>query len=173
MHKLLHSIIITLCVILLAPTSVIAQSNQNAAADTTNSFAQINLLFIQTASHAVLKEMPNRPGYYQLILEDINPYVTYFSQRPKRLGGIVPVENFVKAWNIGPNNFADNNPNGVLVPCTIDGALNTGEEVNLVTLSHPNYYPTKNILVYLVKPILTQRFVFKEIKYEHVTLLIG
>lgn len=180
MRKLLSIIIITLLFVIGAPWAIAQSSAMNQdsstnvnASDSSDTYTNINLLFVQTASNAVLREMQNNPGHYLLILKDINPYITYFSQRPKRIGGIVPVENFVKAWNIGPNNFADNNPNGVLIPGTIDGVLNKGEQTNLITLSNPNYYPAQNMLTYVVKPVLSDRFVFQEIKYEYVTLIIG
>lgn len=146
-------------------------STQLIEKETKEEAEEINLLFIQTAKSAVLKKL-SRHGYYTLTLYDVNPYTTYYSERPKRESGIAAVENFIKAWDVGKNNFQQNNPNILLTAASIDGVPNKDSTFYLLTCSTPEYNIKNGTLVYVVKPLPKHKLIFEHIKLDYVTLII-
>ena len=50
----------------------------------------------------------------KLTLHDLAPTTLFFSDRPDRVTGHIPSEEFVDSWDKGPDNFASNPPNAVL-----------------------------------------------------------
>ncbi len=86
---------------------------------------EIEALFVQNS-----RTMSYADG--NLTLHDIPPTVIIFSDRPERLTGHLPVEEFVDTWGDGDNSFADDPPNAVL-------SIISEDEVNdiVVILSNP------------------------------------
>ena len=138
----------------------------------TEPFSQINLIFFQNATSALLEESNVHSGYYLLTLYNVSPYMTYFAQRPNRNKGVVPLQNFVKAWSVGPNNFKDNNPNAIILAEQINDAVNRNNPPLIVTLSDPQYNSDKNTLQFLAKPLSSEKLLYKESTYQYVTILI-
>ena len=68
---------------------------------------EVEFLFVQSADAVDLKD-----GI--LKLTDINPATIFFSDRPERIVGHEPTEDFVAQWGIGNNNFSQNPPNAAL-----------------------------------------------------------
>jgi len=134
---------------------------------------RISLIFLQQAQFATLKESTLHSGFYLLTLHNVNPYIIYFTQRPDRKKNIVPLQNFVNAWAVGPNSFADNNPNAVIIATNINNTLNKNSPPLIVTLSQPRYDLNKNILQFLVKPLSSQTMLFHQINYDYVTIFIS
>ena len=68
----------------------------------------------------------------QLILNGIAPTTLYFSDRPQRITGHIPTEEFFDSWGEGDDSFADNPPNAVL-------SIFTEDEIHdvVVVLSDP------------------------------------
>ncbi|MBN1684906.1 MAG: hypothetical protein JW855_05715 [Gammaproteobacteria bacterium] len=175
MRKSLFSVFIIITAVFL--TSACGQSapqKEKSDQATTNAeqFSQVNLIFLQSATAGELRESTLHEGYYQLTLYNVAPYITYFTQRPNRNSGIVPLQNFVKAWNVGPNSFQDNNPNAVIVAGQINDTINKNTPPLLAALSNPQYDMNKNVLQFLVKPLSTQKLLYKEITYQYVTIII-
>jgi hypothetical protein len=56
----------------------------------------------------------------QLTLNGIAPTTLYFSDRPQRITGHVPTEEFFDSWGEGDDSFADDPPNAVLSIFTED-----------------------------------------------------
>ena len=77
------------------------------AAATKAAEQEAELLFVQSADAADLKD-----GI--LTLTGINPATIFFSDRPERIVGHEPTEDFVAQWGVGDNNFAQNPPNAAL-----------------------------------------------------------
>lgn len=127
--------------------------------------------FTQTAKGAILKKLGTR-GYYTLTLYNANPYLTYYAERPKRISGLASVDNFIKNWKVGENNFHMNNPNLLLTAATIDGVTNNGSTFYLMTCSTPEYNMQKGILSYVVKPLPAHPFTFEHIQFNYVTVII-
>ncbi len=67
----------------------------------------VQYLFVQTSSSGTLEGD-------RLALRDAAAQTIFFSDRPKRIAGHLPVEQFVRGWNQGPNSFRDNPPNATL-----------------------------------------------------------
>ena len=157
--------------------TLVAQSdpttNQNNQQTTTKSaFTDLNLIFVQSAKSAILKELPKKPGFYTLTLYNTPPYIAYFAERPNRVTGLATFENFKKAWSVGENSFKINNPNAVLCAAEIDGLTNQNQKFYLMTLSNPLYSIKNSIARYTIKPLSKQGFLLKQISLKHVNLII-
>jgi hypothetical protein len=131
----------------------------------------VNPIFIQTAKSAVLKKLSTH-GYYTLMLYNVNPYSTYYVERPERESGIIPVGEFIKTWDTGKNSFQQNNPNAFLTAAFIDGVSNKDSKFYLLTCSTPQYDLKNNTLIYVVKPLPRHTLIFEYIKLDYVTLII-
>lgn len=97
----------------------------------------VNMLFVQSADGAELKNG-------KLRLKGINRATIFFSDRPDRITGHEPTEDFVYNWGAGDDSFKVNPPNAVL-------SIVTGpqpQEIVLV-LSAPVIY--RNDLIYDVR----------------------
>jgi hypothetical protein len=68
----------------------------------------------------------------QLTLNGIAPTTLYFSDRPQRITGHIPTEEFFDSWGEGDDSFADDPPNAVL-------SIFTEDEIHdvVVVLSDP------------------------------------
>lgn len=83
-------------------------------------------LFIQTAGSAKFDGSI-------LVLENVSPVTTMFSDRPVRVAETIPTESFVAGWAAnGPDSFESDPPNAALT-IIVDGALRT----TTVILSEP------------------------------------
>lgn len=71
----------------------------------------------------------------KLTMTGVAPQTIFFSDRPNRITGHTPTDQFVKEWGIGEDNFAENNPNAVLA--VFDGAGLPADSV--VVLSNPEF----------------------------------
>jgi hypothetical protein len=78
-----------------------------AAEDTSAAKEEVNLLFVQTARGATLADGVLR-------LNDVSPATLFFSDRPDRVTGHEPTEDFVADWDIGDDSFKVNPPNATL-----------------------------------------------------------
>jgi len=86
---------------------------------------EIEALFVQSAASMAYKNG-------RLILNGIAPTTLMFSDRPKRVTGHLPTEEFLNSWGDGEDSFADDPPNAVL-------SIFSEEEVNdvVVVLQDP------------------------------------
>lgn len=72
----------------------------------------LSFLFVQSADSAVLAPVKEHPGQFTLTLKKVNPYVTYFSDRPNRVTGMMPTAEFMAIWQKkGKDSFAHDAPN--------------------------------------------------------------
>ena len=97
----------------------------------------IELLFVQNAHSVELKDNVLR-------LNGVNPTNIFFSDRPERIVGHEPTEDFVAEWGEGENSFADNHPNAAL-------SILIGEKPQEVILELMNPRLANNNLTYDVK----------------------
>lgn len=114
----------------------------------------INYLFVQSAGKVRIEADEKCPGTYKVILKNVHPYVTYFSDRPYRKTNSMPVQQFVALWNRkGPDNFTDNPPNADLVAARV-GFFERHELHNFVVeLKAPQYDAKSKTLTYVVSPL--------------------
>lgn len=82
-------------------------SEDNEALNTIHEVDEIEALFAQSA-----KSMTYMDGV--LTLNGLAPTTLMFSDRPDRVTGHVPSEEFLDSWGEGENSFADDPPNAVL-----------------------------------------------------------
>jgi len=136
-----------------------------------NQFSQINLLFLISASNGVIT--PSSNGTYLLTLQNVSPYITYFSDRPARLRGIVPTLRFIQTWATGKNNFRENNPNGIIVPMKINEILNTAQQSIVVSFANPKYSISKNIMQFTIRPLISKSFLSKQTNLDYVAIIIN
>ena len=52
----------------------------------------VNLYFIIHANSGMLALNPEKTGHYFLTLYNVNPEITYFSDRPERIAGVLPLK---------------------------------------------------------------------------------
>ncbi len=143
-------------------------ATQTVINDTNN----LILAFLQDASYAKITPITDQPGYYYLVLSNVSPYVTYFSERPRRLRGLVPVAQFITAWNSGTNNFKDNNPNGVIIASKINGQDSENNPNLLAIFSKPIYDGSRNLMRYTVTPLYSQPLFSTSFTLQDVTIVI-
>ena len=67
----------------------------------------VDLLYVQSAQGATLDK-----GL--LTLKNVNKATIFFSDRPERIVGHEPTEDFIADWEVGEDNFASNPPNATL-----------------------------------------------------------
>jgi len=100
-------------------------TDKNNDTDLDTAPKEIEALYVQSAQGIAYQD-----GV--LTLEGIAPTTIMFSDRPERITGHVPSEEFLDSWGEGDNSFADDPPNAVLSTYTED-------EINdvVVVLSGP------------------------------------
>jgi hypothetical protein len=88
---------------------------------------EIEALFVQSAGR-----MSYSDG--RLMLQETAPTTLLFSDRPERITGHIPTEEFVDSWDKGDNSFASDPPNAVL-------SIFHPDEVSdvVVVLKYPSY----------------------------------
>ena len=67
----------------------------------------VNMLFVQSAHGAELSDG-------KLRLKNVSPSTIFFSDRPERITGHEPTEDFVSNWGEGDDSFKTNPPNATL-----------------------------------------------------------
>jgi len=106
---------------------------QGKEADT----VMVNLLFVQSAHKVTLADNVLR-------LEGISPSTIFFSDRPERITGHEPTEDFVAEWAEGDDSFASNPPNATL-------SILTGPEPQEIVLVLKSPKLENDVLTYQVE----------------------
>jgi len=141
--------------------------------ETLEQLGGLNLHFVIKANQGEMKNA-SQPGSYLLTIKDPVPYIGYYSNRPHRLTGIVPLLKFVQSWKVGENSFAANAPNAILIPGQIDDVYNANESTFMMTVTDIGYRSSDHSLLFLVRPIrASQPFLYKEIKFSDLVLIVN
>ena len=82
-------------------------SEEDTAMDQVSQAKEIEALFVQSATRMAYEDG-------RLSLNGIAPTTLLFSDRPERVTGHVPTEEFLDSWGDGDDSFADDPPNAVL-----------------------------------------------------------
>ncbi|KTC81676.1 hypothetical protein [Legionella brunensis] len=148
-------------------TAFAANKQTNIAAHSTN------FMFLQNAETGVLKLTPQE-GSYQLVLQNVQPYVTYFSDRPKRMTGLMSIESFLKEWQSNTKNGFKNDAPNVGIEGIKLHAFSNGQTVSVVmVLSNPIYDKNANTLTYMAHELNTKEGeIKKDIKLNNLVLFI-
>src|SRR5215467_2724327 len=81
----------------------------------------VRYLFVQSAAKVKIEPYKEQENSYKVILEGVNPFVAYFSDRPYRIAGNMPVEQFTNLWQKkGNNSFKEDPPNAELIAIQIE-----------------------------------------------------
>src|SRR6476620_3161408 len=97
---------------LVAAVAVVVFGAQSAtAAQQTPQDQQISLLFAQTANRGQMTPIKGTPRFH-LKLFGVHPQVVWFSDRPARESGTIPVRRFALSW--AGFGFLDEPPNAAL-----------------------------------------------------------
>jgi len=100
-----------------------------AAARTNADDGNGTVLFVQTARSGSMRPVEGGPpGTYTLTLDDPDARVVYFTDRPRRSTGTVPLDSFLAEWSNRADGFAGDPPNA---------ALSAGDRVVVVELTDP------------------------------------
>lgn len=112
-------------------------------------------LFVQSSSRATVQEIKNQPGTYTVTLERVSPMVTYFSDRPNRDCGIIPMDQYLKLWHYkGARNFKDNPPNAVLNSIET-GLLSSDKVLNFaIQVIEPVYDRKSETMTFTANPLV-------------------
>jgi hypothetical protein len=70
---------------------------------------ELQLMFVHTAAGIEVDTAAQT-----LRLKDVEPQVLYFSDRPERVAGHVPMSGYLDEWKAGADNFGEDPPNAVL-----------------------------------------------------------
>lgn len=105
-----------------------------------------DVLFIQVANSGQLMPSPGASNTYKLTLDNVDPFTSYFTDRPKRVTGILPTSQFVSLWHT--QDIQTTPPNVALE--TLD--TKNGKRINRVlVLSNPIYDAKKQQINYTAK----------------------
>jgi len=129
-------------VIGLAAACIAALGAQTATAAKSKPPEQrISLLFAQTATKGTMKPVEGTPRFH-LRLQGVNPQVVWFSDRPARQSGQLPVGGFARSW--AGFGFLDDPPNAALT------LLHAGDrhDTVIVKLGKPHFKPKKHLVRY-------------------------
>jgi hypothetical protein len=85
----------------------VQMSDEDKAMDQVAQSDEIEALFVQSA-----EGMAYEDG--RLTLNGVAPTTLMFSDRPQRVTGHIPTEEFLDSWGDGDDSFADDPPNAVL-----------------------------------------------------------
>jgi hypothetical protein len=127
-------------------TAAAAASGDAAAAAASparnNNMTGVEFLFIQSAQSGSVSEV--NATTFTLELRDVSDKTIMFSDRPDRIVSSVNTTNFIGNWSTGPNSFAADPPNAVLI---LDDEEQR-EELAVIELFNPEYDSAANTLRY-------------------------
>lgn len=141
----------TLSVALLMLYTLVFSSVGIAGQTLSQSKEAVNIFFIQRADKATLMADKSKPSEYQLILKGVRDYIEYFSDRPVRLSGLYPTQDFISRWTDDKmrGSFNKMPPNAAL--SAVQPHLLKNKMINvMLQLSNPIYDAKTETLSYKV-----------------------
>ena len=135
------------------PPKPIPSENINSTEN--NSEEKQTFLFVQTAAEGIIQHDKINGKKLTVVLKNINPYVTYFTNRPNRKSGQIPIEKFLGLWKEkGKNNFKQDAPNADVHAVRMGAKTSDNKLLNFVlVLINPQYDKANNTLTYTVQPV--------------------
>jgi hypothetical protein len=134
--KLLR-IFLACLVLLIGLTSILQAQDATPEAEAT-----VSVLFVQSGSSGTMTI--SEDGGYLLTIEDVDPYVLWFTDRPQRGAGYIPLGTYLELWTEGSDSFQTDAPNGSLIV--------NGEPI-AVEIMNPVYDTALNSFRYTVVPL--------------------
>ena len=107
----------------------------------------LSYAFIQTAKIALIQPKLGHPDQYEIRLEKTSPFITYFSDRPNRVTGVMSLDQFLSAWNKGIDSFKVDPPN-----VTVSGENEKDSNLFFILeFTHPQFSKKSNQMTYDIK----------------------
>lgn len=125
-------------------------------------------VFVQTAPHASITKSAE-PHTYELALNNIQDYATYFSDRPSRTSNIMSLDSFLNLWSNENKGFGKDAPNA-----SISGVTSNHKMVNFpAELTKPSYNTASKTLTYIIHPLEGKESTIpSDLSLNHVSLFI-
>jgi hypothetical protein len=139
----------TTIAVIFVTTALVTLPYENQVANAQSTTAQggnmtgATFLFIQHAQSGSVSEVNATTS--TLELSDVSDKTIMFSDRPDRIVGSIDTTDFVGNWSTGPDSFAADPPNAVLV---LDDEEGEGEDLAIIELYNPEYDSEANTLRY-------------------------
>ena len=160
----MKKLMILLVGIMLLPVTALANVQLSAQ-------PQLRVMFIQTATSASVHALSKKKDTYTLTMTGVRPYITYFSDRPQRVTGLLPMGVFVQEWAKGKT-LAKDAPNADLVGMVKLNGKHGMKQV-AVSLSNPVYRPESGEISYTIVPLNgKQKMISDKANIRHATLFI-
>ena len=137
-HSLVRPVLILSALFAIAgcsqPPTPSAQATTTAPEATTTAQApsssqEVQLMFVQTAD-----DIQVNPTEKTFRLVDVNQQTLYFADRPERLAGHYKMDDYLKEWTEGDNNFGEDPPNATL---SVYEPGQAGNSIVVVEISNP------------------------------------
>lgn len=110
--------------------------------------SKVSFLFVLRAHSGTIT--PVKDGY-QLTLLQVDNTLLYFSNRPARKAGMIPIDHLMNLWNSGVDSFRINPPNAAILHSTLKSNKQGTTPAVAIELSHPLF--ENNQLTFHLKPI--------------------
>ena len=137
--------IIAAAFVLVVAAVLVAHMNRSCSEpEETMTADRPTFLYVQTA-HSGSLSVEGVDGQRTLILSQVSPVTTYFSERPDRETGHQSTAEFIAEWNSGEDSFAKNPPNAAL-----DIIGEDSQSIAIVELINAKYDATTQTLEYQV-----------------------
>lgn len=111
--------------------------------------ADCQVLFVQVAKNAQLAPSKTQPGTYNLTLKAVEPFTSYFTDRPNRVTGLLTTNNFVGIWQ-SEVDIRKNPPN---VAMETSNTKNGQRITQVLELSNPVYDAKNHQITYVAKSL--------------------
>ena len=105
--------------------------------------SRVKFLFIQAAQSGSVSEVNATTS--TLVLSNVTDKTIMFSDRPNRIVSYEDTTNFIGNWSTGPDSFAVDPPNAVLV---LDDEVEQREDFAIIELFNPEYDSVADTLRY-------------------------
>jgi hypothetical protein len=107
---------------------------------------EVRFLFIQGAQSGSVSEVNATTS--TLELSNVSDKTIMFSDRPDRIVSSVDTTHFIGNWSMGPDSFAADPPNAVLI---LDDVEQQRQDFAIIELFNPEYDSVANTLSYDIK----------------------
>jgi hypothetical protein len=124
------------------------QTTATPSATGSNNMTGPKFLFIQSAQSGSVSEINATTSTLQL--SDVSDRTILFSDRPDRIVSSVNTTDFIGNWSSGPDSFAEDPPNAVLI---LDDVEQQRQDFVIIELFNPEYYSEANTLSYNIRGV--------------------
>lgn len=129
-------------------------------------------LLVQHGVKAIIESKAGNKTF-TITLLDVSPHVDYFSDRPNRKAGSLPLQEFLKLWESKGVKSFHNNPPNAYFNAMEEGTATSGNIKNLsIELSNPQYDSKTNTLRYTATPLPGTNMLNTSGTFKYITLFI-